>query len=173
MHEGRIGSPERHTEPGHPRVLVTYLAEAGVGPVVIDGRTVLEAAAPAVWFTFPGARHDIGRFHTANGTFTGYYANILTPVERSVAPDDVDIWHTTDLFLDVFLAPDGRATLLDVEELHEAVAEGWVEETVARQAHDEAARLLHGALTGTWPPPVVDDWPLDRARAVARSAPAG
>ena len=61
---------------------VTYLAEAGVeSPVMVDGRVVLESRSSAVWFTFPGAWHDVGRFHTADGRFTGYYANILTPVE--------------------------------------------------------------------------------------------
>lgn len=153
------------------RVLVTYLAESGVGPVRVEGRTVLEARSPVVWFTFPGARHDIGRFHTPDGEFTGYYANILTPVQLlPPGADGADVWHTTDLFLDLFVAPDGRATLLDVDELEEAVSRGWVDRAVARRAHAEAARLLHDAMTGAWPPPVVAEWPLDRARAVALSA---
>ena len=34
-----------------------------------------------VWTTYRGdVWHDVGRFHLADGTFTGYYANILTPV---------------------------------------------------------------------------------------------
>jgi predicted RNA-binding protein associated with RNAse of E/G family len=45
--------------------------------------------------------------------FTGYYANILTPV-RFHSPLD---WETTDLFLDVWLDADGSATLLDEDEL--------------------------------------------------------
>jgi predicted RNA-binding protein associated with RNAse of E/G family len=145
------------------------MAEAGVD-MMLDGRTVLEAGAPVVWFTFPGARHDIGRFHTADCAFTGFYANILTPVERRTRSDGIEDWHTTDLFLDLFLPPRGAPSLLDVEELDEAVARGWVEDHVARQAHAEAARLLHDAQTGAWPPPVVDDWPVERARAVARSS---
>jgi predicted RNA-binding protein associated with RNAse of E/G family len=93
-------------------VLVTYLAAAGVPrPVRVGDRVVLEARSPAVWFTFPAAHHDIGRFHTPAGELTGYYANILTPVEvrpgEGGAPDQ---WHTTDLFVDLFVTPAGRST---------------------------------------------------------------
>lgn len=151
-------------------MLVTFLAEAGVpGPVIVDGRPVLEAASPAVWFTFPGARHDIGRFHTPGGRFTGYYANILTPVE--VLPrgeDGAERWRTTDLFLDVFVTPAGEPFLLDVEELDAALARGWIDPDAATSARAEADRLIEGARSGTWPPPVVDAWPLERARAAAR-----
>lgn len=150
-------------------VWVTYLAEAGVpDPVPVAGRVVLEQASPAVWFTFPGARHDIGRFHTPDGRFTGYYANILTPVERR-APDrsGVEVWHTTDLFLDVFVTPDGDVHLLDEEELDDAVLRGWVDPATARSAAAEAERLIGSARSGRWPPAVVDAWPLERARAVA------
>ena len=60
---------------------------AGISsPMVVAGRTILEPGAPVVWFTFPGRAHDIGRFHAAGGTFTGYYANVLTPVELDAAP---------------------------------------------------------------------------------------
>ena len=55
-------------------------------PTVVNGRAVLEPGAPVVWFTFPGRHHDIGRFHTADGTFTGCYANILTPVQLDADP---------------------------------------------------------------------------------------
>jgi predicted RNA-binding protein associated with RNAse of E/G family len=47
-----------------------------VGEVVI-----YEPGAAIVWFVFPGAWHDIGRFHLEDGTFTGYYVNLITPVQ--------------------------------------------------------------------------------------------
>lgn len=143
-------------------------------PTAVGGSTVLEPGAPVVWFTFPGAHHDIGRFHTADDRFTGYYANILTPVERSMEPDPdapgsgpVDTWRTTDLFLDVFLDPAGAIHVLDRDELADAVARGWIDEAAARSAKGEAVRLVARAAAGAWPPAVVDEWPLARARAVA------
>jgi predicted RNA-binding protein associated with RNAse of E/G family len=156
-------------------------------PTVVADRTVLEPGSPVVWFTFPGRHHDIGRFHTTDGTFTGYYANILTPVDLDADPpvgdtpahaappdpgasgraDPPDIWLTTDLFLDVFLDLDGGVHVLDRDELAEAVARGWVDGERAERAEAEAARLVEAARHGNWPPPIVDEWPLERVRRVA------
>ena len=130
--------------------------------MVVDGRTLLEEDSPVVWFTFPGARHDIGRFHRADGTFTGLYANILTPVE--IRGDE---WRTTDLFLDVLLEPGREPRVLDRDELEAAVREGWLDPGTARAAETEAARLLDEARAGEWPPAVVEEWTLERARSAA------
>jgi predicted RNA-binding protein associated with RNAse of E/G family len=131
-------------------------------PVVVDGVTVLESASPVVWFTFPGEWHDIGRFHRPDGSFTGWYANILTPVAV-----DTDDWRTTDLFLDVFLTPAGAVHLLDAEELAEAERCGWVDADRADRARREAGRLVDAARAGAWPPPAVRDWTLARAERAA------
>lgn len=147
---------------------MTYLEEAGVpAPVTVADRVVLDARSPAVWFTFPGAHHDIGRFHTPAGRLTGYYANVLTPVEiRTGAADGVDVWRTTDLFLDVFLTPDGAVHVLDEDELRAAVRSEWIGPATARRARAEARRLVRVARRGEWPPPIVEEWPLERAREV-------
>lgn len=145
---------------------MTWLPRADVPrPVTIGGVTVLEAASPVVWFTFPGAWHDIGRFHAPDGTLTGFYANILTPVR--IEPGRIDRWWTTDLFLDLFLDPRGRTHLLDADELEAAVRAGWVEPGVAATARAEAERLVALAADGRWPPPIVEEWTLERARGAA------
>jgi len=130
-------------------------------PVLAGDATILEPDAPAVWFTFDGQWHDIGRFHAADGTFTGCYANVLTPVRFTSARE----WATTDLCLDVFLHASGEARLLDEDELASALARGWVDPRTAERARQEADGILGAAHAGAWPPPVVLDWPLDRARA--------
>ena len=139
-------------------------------PVRVGERIVLESGARAVWFTFPGAWHDLGRFHLRDGTFTGFYANVLTPVEIERAhPGGSQVWHTTDLFLDLAVPPGGRATLLDEDELEEALAEGHIDTDLARRARVEADRLLRLAMAGTWPPPVAHEWTLERIEADERS----
>lgn len=138
-------------------------------PVMVDGRVVLENGSPVVWFTFPGAWYDIGSFHLADGTFTGYYANILTPVRFL----DGDAWETTDLFLDVWLEPGGEAALLDEDEFEEAVERGWLDAATAAAARAEAERILHHARGNAWPPAPVEEWTLDRARRAADAGPAG
>ena len=138
-------------------------------PMIRDGRVMLEAGSLALWFTFPGAWHDIGRFHRADGSFSGMYANILTPpsIEGSV-------WYTTDLFLDVWWPSDGDVVLLDEDEFDEAYERGQIDAETARRAREEADRLLEAARTGEWPPRVVEEWPLQRAlQALARPRPPG
>lgn len=132
-------------------------------PVTVRGRPVLERGAPAVWFTFPGAWHDAGRFHTSDDRFTGYYANVLTPVQF-ISPRH---WQTTDLFLDVWLDEQGTE-LLDEAELEDALRAGFVAPGDAERARAEATRLIDAAAAGRWPPRVCDEWTLERARAVLR-----
>ncbi len=146
--------------------IVTFLEAAGVRrPIEVEDQVILEPGSPIVWFTFPDAWHDIGRFHRADGEFTGYYANILTPVV--VAPGR---WETTDLFLDVWLGRDGRVTILDETEFRDAVTAGWVDEVTAARARSAATDLARGARAGDWPPPIVDLWPLERARRLLADA---
>jgi predicted RNA-binding protein associated with RNAse of E/G family len=143
--------------------LVTWVPSTPVArPTLVDGAPVLEPGSPVVWFTFPGAWHDIGRFHTAGGAFTGLYANILTPVLV-----DGDRWETTDLFLDLFVTPGGGVHVLDSDELDDALWRGWITPALAERARREVARLAEAVAVGAWPPPVVEAWPLERARRAA------
>ncbi len=150
--------------------VVTFLDTAGVRrPTEVEGKVILEPGSPVVWFTFPGVWYDIGRFHRADGEFTGYYANILTPVALGRSR-----WETTDLFLDVWLGRDGRVAILDETEFRDAVVAGWVDEPTAARARSAADDLARRARAGDWPPQIVDLWTLDRARKrIADSGDAG
>ena len=127
-------------------------------PVAFGDQVILENGAPVIWFTFPQADHDIGRFHTRAGVFTGIYANILTPVEF-VSPTE---WRTTDLFLDIWIGGDGIARVLDDDELAQALAHGWIDAATAQSARASARRLVDEHRNGTWPPRIVYEWPLER-----------
>jgi predicted RNA-binding protein associated with RNAse of E/G family len=145
-------------------VVVTLLEGAELPrPVVAGGRAVLEPGAPVVWFTFPGAWHDIGRFHLNDGTFTGYYANMLTPVEGLESAE----WRTMDLFLDLWL-PDGAEPLmlLDEDELEDARIRGLLKSQLVDRARFEAGRLTALAERGVWPPAACAHWTLELARSV-------
>jgi predicted RNA-binding protein associated with RNAse of E/G family len=143
--------------------VATLLPAAAVRrPLEIGGRVVLEPGAPIVWFTYRGdVWHDVGRFHLADGTFTGLYANVLTPVRMEGAR-----WDTTDLYLDVWRGADGGTRLLDEEEFGAACAAGRVDARDAARARREAERLLADERTGRWPPPHVLEWTLERALAI-------
>ncbi len=139
--------------------VVTFLDRTPLArPLLVQGSVILEDGAPAIWFTFPGRAYDIGRFHLADGRFTGIYANILTPV----ASVDTGEWWTTDLFLDVWLGEGELPVLLDTDELAAAEASGWVTPDTAADARWEAERILGGIHAGSWPPPIVHEWDLQR-----------
>ncbi len=151
---------EQHLVHDTPDVKVTLApAVTRNEPIQIDGRTVLEDGSPVVWFTFPGAWHDIGRFHTADGTFTGFYANVITPVELGADHR----WDSTDLFVDLWL-DDRGPRVLDRDELEEARDRGWIEPLAAARAVSEVERMRAEALAGRWPPRVVEIWTLQEAR---------
>ena len=153
---------EQHLVHDAPDVKVTLApAVARTRPIEIGGRVVLEDRSPVVWFTFPGRWHDIGRFHTADGAFTGLYANVVTPVELGAGHR----WDTTDLFLDLWVSDD-RTIVLDEDELDEARIRGWVDKITAERALTEVERMRADAEAGRWPPAVVGEWTLERARAM-------
>jgi predicted RNA-binding protein associated with RNAse of E/G family len=146
--------------------LITLLEAVELdAPVVVGGARVLEAGASMVWFTFRGAWHDVGRFHLPDGTFTGFYANILTPMRIRGSR-----WETTDLFLDVWLGADGRVEILDEDEFETACERGWIDPPTALRARTEADAVAAAARAGRWPPSPAGEWELSRARAVAASA---
>ena len=170
IHYRRLGRPAETyrqlvLESG-PAGIVTFQSHTPIEtPVRVDGATILEPGSPVIWFTFADAWHDIGLFHRADGTFTGVYANILTPVEFI----GEGAWATTDLCLDVWVPSGGQARLLDEAELDEAEAAALVGRELAGRARGEAAALLGGHRAGRWPPRLVGDWSPERARGVADS----
>jgi predicted RNA-binding protein associated with RNAse of E/G family len=144
-----------------PEVLVTFNEETPLPrPVMAADNVILEPGAPAIWFTFPGLWYDIGRFHLADGTFTGIYTNIITPVNFR----DPVTWETTDLFLDLWLPPGGQSLILDEDEFSHAIEEGWIDKELEEVARAETARIQERALQGSWPPKVVEEWTLERIR---------
>ena len=116
-------------------------------PISILGKIALEVGSDAVWFTFPDRWHDIGRFHRADDTFTGIYANILTP--PILHPDGN--WETTDLFLDIWIDPEGKLSVLDEEQLGDAEDAGWVTPDLAERAREETRWISEEYAAGRWP----------------------
>jgi predicted RNA-binding protein associated with RNAse of E/G family len=147
--------------------VVTYLPSAQIAkPMQIGGRVVLEPGAPIIWFTYRGdVWHDVGRFHLADGTFSGVYANVLTPVRMDGAG-----WDTTDLFLDIWINADGEIEVLDRDEFDAALAAGWITPAIAARALAEVERLADDARRGAWPPAHVREWTMERVREVLEGA---
>ena len=134
---------------GEAKVL---LMEAADTTLRVGGRTVLERAAPMIWFVFPDRWYDVARFHLADGTFTGWYTNICTPTVM-----EKDHWRITDLFLDLWQPLAGHPEWLDEAEFDHAAATKILSPklaSAARTARNEIEVFLRG---GAWPPDICRD----------------
>ncbi|NIR46676.1 MAG: DUF402 domain-containing protein [Gemmatimonadetes bacterium] len=131
-------------------------------PLQVGATRIYEPGAPIVWFVFPDAWHDVGRFHLEDGTFTGYYVNLIIPVDIQEA-----VWTMYDLCLDLWVDPSGGYVVLDQDEFDEAVDRGWIDGKTARRARQELEALTAGIDDESWPPEIVHSHDLARVRRLA------
>lgn len=149
-----------------PDCKVTLHDPATLQSTLKVGDTVIyEPGAPLVWFVFPGRWYDLGRFHLRDGSFTGYYVNLITPLEA-----EGPLWQIYDLCLDVWIDPHGEPRVLDQDEFDEAVDRRWIDAATARRARAELERIIVQVQSGCWPPPVVAEHDLQRVRALRNAA---
>lgn len=141
-----------------PDVKVTLLDGYDGADAFAGDRLILMAGAPVLWFVYPGLCRDVGRFHLADGTFTGWYTNLRAPI-RMVGND----WYCTDLFLDHWLPADGSAGVwLDEDELEAARRAGLVG-AADLELLDRERAAVNAALRTAWPPALARALDLDQA----------
>ena len=144
-----------------PELKVLLMEEYRGHPLVIDGGVVVEPGAALLWFVFPGVWHDIGRFHLADDTFTGWYTNLCTPVEI-----EQNVWASTDLFLDHWMTPHGFQSWLDEDELADAVRADLLDDATQSRIAGERSRIQAHLDVGGWPPPIAVELDLQAARGL-------
>ncbi len=89
-------------------------------PVIYSGEIVLDVGYWGIWFLFKNRSFDTGRVYRPDRTWMGYYVDVLEPVQwRGSDPSTLE--PITDLFLDLWIAPDGNYMVLDEDELEDAV----------------------------------------------------
>ncbi|MBD3285375.1 DUF402 domain-containing protein [candidate division WOR-3 bacterium] len=129
-------------------IVTSHILQGASGPVVIEGKKVVDNGYRAVFAEYRNLWHDVARVFTPDGTFTGYYADINTPSEERE-----DGYWTKDLFLDLWIPPDrSKITVLDEDEFAEAVRNEWITADEIRGAEVELARLLAQFEKGQFPP---------------------
>ena len=130
-------------------------------PLIVANEIVAEPGASLLWFVFPGAWHDIGRFHLADDTFTGWYTNLCTPVVMHE-----DGWTSTDLFLDHWTSAAGDRSWLDEDEFAEAVTAGLLDDATQRRIREERRFIQSRIDADAWPPNVACEMDLHAARGL-------
>ena len=161
----RPGKPATHFQEwlvlDRPDVKVLLLEEYAGPDVRVDRVPILASGAPIVWYVFPEKWHDIGRFHLADGTLTGWYTNLCLPVQ--IGPDR---WVGNDLFLDLWQPAEGEPRWLDEDELDQAVRSRLIDPATRRRIQNERTMIDLQVKQGAWPPPVARDIDLAQARAL-------
>jgi predicted RNA-binding protein associated with RNAse of E/G family len=128
-------------------------------PLTYLGEVVMDRGYRAVWFLFKDRSYDVGRVYRPDGTWTGYYVDVLEPV-RWTGSDPATLEPVIDLFLDLWIAPDGRYVVLDEDEFEEAIGEGILGQEQIAHARRVLRELVEATEQGTFPPDVAKDFRL-------------
>jgi len=107
----------------------------------------------AIWFAVAGEWHDLGKVYTLDGQLIGYYCDITRPLRRTAEGLEIE-----DLFLDLWVFPDGRYSVLDEGEFEEALERGWLEPELAGRAEEELWMLIAQLERGRFPPEFIGDF---------------
>ena len=135
------------------KVIVTSQCIKPSSPIVLKGETVLGDNFTAIWFVFTGLWYDIGKIYNLNNEWTGYYCDIMKPVKRSS-----DQFEIVDLFLDLWVSPDGSYAIQDEDEFENALEEGIIDNELAEKARNALNDLIDEVKAGRFPPEFVQQF---------------
>ena len=135
-------------------VIVTSQRIKPSSPIVLNGETVLGDNFTAVWFVFTGLWYDIGKIYNLDNKWTGYYCDIMMPVKRSS-----DQFEIVDLFLDLWVSPDGSYEIQDEDEFETALEKGSIGTELAEKAQNALNDLIDEVTSGRFPPEFVQNFP--------------
>ena len=131
-------------------VIVTSQRIKPSSPIILNGETVLGDNYTAIWFVFTGLWYDIGKIYNLNNEWTGYYCDIMMPVERSS-----DKFEIVDLFLDLWVSPNGSYEIQDEDEFATALQDGVISTELAEKARNALNDLIDKVTSGRFPPEFV------------------
>ena len=137
------------------KVIVTSQQVKPSNPILIDGVTVLGDDFTAIWFVFADRWFDIGKIYNRDNQFTGYYCDIIMPMKRTESNYEI-----TDLFLDLWVSPDGSYQLHDEDEFEAAIQNNWIRSDLAEKARNMLQNLISEIESSVFPPEIVFHWGL-------------
>ena len=125
------------------KVIVTVQRVKPSSPIIQKGEMVLGDNFPVFWFVFTGLWYSIAKVYDLGNKWTGYYCDIMEPVKRGVdTAGKLDYFEITDLFLDLWINPDGTYEIQDEDEFEEAVQNGAIDAELERKAREVLDTLI-------------------------------
>lgn len=118
---------------------------------MVGGDVAIQPGSLAVWFLYKGRCWDIARVYDAAGSFRGYYVDAVEPLYWKDQDGDT-LLPIVDLFLDLWLWPEGGATILDEDELEAATVAQTISASQIELAKHTVATLVRDAKAGRFPP---------------------
>ena len=124
-------------------VIVTSQRVKPSSPIVQNGKIVLGDNFAVIWFVFTGLWYDVGKVYNLNNEWTGYYCDVMKPVKRSTNVEGkLDSFEITDLFLDLWINPDGTYQIQDEDEFEDAVRDGAIDAELEKRASNVLKALI-------------------------------
>ncbi len=114
-----------------------------------------------VWVRFwlPDDDAVATRFFDAELVPVGTYVDVTMPLLRREQG-----YETLDLYLSLWIMPDGRVTVLDEQEFERAVSDGTLAPGEVRWAEYHLRELTAKIARGTFPPPLVRNLRLEKQK---------
>lgn len=123
-------------------------------PLRCSGKIIADDGYLAIWFVFKSRWYDVGKFYDTGRKWVGYYCDIVKPVRKLLSgPTKTTI--IADLFLDLWITPDGECFLLDEDELEQALKRHQISRALARIAGKQMDSLINSVRVGRFPPPSI------------------
>ena len=140
-------------------IIVVALEYSPSKPLDYLGKTVLDAGYLGISFLFKDRPFIVGRVYRPDRTWTGYYVDVLETVQWEGANPNT-LKPIKDLFLDLWIAPDGKYIVLDEDELEEAISLVHLTSEQADHTRSVLQELVEATERGEFPPAVVKEFRL-------------
>jgi predicted RNA-binding protein associated with RNAse of E/G family len=120
-------------------------------PINVSTELVADTGYFSIWFVYTNRWYDIGKFYDRSRRWVGYYCDIIKPVKKLLIGSSRTVT-VTDLFLDLWITRDGRAFILDEEELHKALENRSISSSLAHEAERRIRSLHRRTMARQFPP---------------------
>ncbi|WP_456422548.1 DUF402 domain-containing protein [Thermococcus sp.] len=130
--------------------------EGMLAPLRVNGVEVIKNGYSMLYFAFVGENYDVLKVYDERGNFKGLYIDVLAYTRR-----EGNTIEMLDLLLDIFIFPDGKAFLLDEDELEMAFNYGLVDRETFDLAYRVAREILEKIKREEFPPDIVWKYKLE------------